>query len=186
MSCRCHTKGLLFVLMAMLDNIYQADLRLLLWCRKSRYYPQFILAVRGLSKTGDGYMQFIFPAMYWLFSPITGKAFFMLALLAFAIERPIYYVLKNVLKRRRPPEVVPDFTSIVCASDQFSFPSGHTMAAFLLAGLAAMSIGIAALPLYIWACLVAASRVILGVHFPSDTIAGAILGTTIAYGVVTL
>lgn len=128
----------------------------------------------------------MFPAIYWFFSPETGKAFFTLALVAFAIERPIYFVLKNVLKRRRPPEVVPDFTSIIRASDQFSFPSGHTMAAFLLAGLATMFIGIAAFPLYIWASLIAASRVILGVHFPSDTIAGALLGTAIAYYVVNL
>lgn len=172
--------------MAMLESIYQVDLRLLLWCRKSRYYPQFITMTRALSRTGDGFMQVLFPLSYWLLSPETGHQFFFLALLAFAIERPIYFVLKNCLKRRRPPEVVPDFTSIIRASDQFSFPSGHTMAAFLLAGLAIWFIGVAAWPLYIWATMVAASRVILGVHFPTDTIAGALLGTSIAYFVVTI
>ena len=115
-----------FVIMAMLESIYQVDLRLLLWCRKSRYYPQFITMTRALSRTGDGFMQVLFPLSYWLLSPETGHQFFFLALLAFAIERPIYFVLKNCLKRRRPPEVVPDFTSIIRASDQFSFPSEST------------------------------------------------------------
>lgn len=170
--------------MTLLESIYQVDLRVLLWCRKSRYYPQFIAFVRALSRTGDGYLQFIFPACYWFVEPEQGRAFFIIALMAFAVERPLYFCLKNILKRRRPPEVVPDFTSVVKASDKFSFPSGHTMAAFLLAGLATFYIGSAALPLYIWATLIASSRVILGVHFPSDTLAGALIGTSIAYFMV--
>lgn len=170
--------------MAMLDDIYQYDLRLLLWCRKSRFYPQFIALVRIVSRTGDGYMQVLVPTCYLVFEPESGRNFFMLAVLAFSIERPLYFLLKNILKRRRPPEVVPDFTSVICASDQFSFPSGHTMASFLLAGLACLSFGVVATPLYIWAFFVAVSRVILGVHFPSDTIAGGILGTVIAIYVV--
>jgi len=165
----------------MLDNIYQYDLRLLLWCRKSRFYPQFIALNRILSRTGDGYMQLLVPVCYLLLKPEQGKDFLYLVAFAFAIERPLYFILKNVLKRRRPPEVVPEFTSIIRASDQFSFPSGHTMAAFLLAGLSLVSIGSIAFPLYLWAFMVAVSRVVLGVHFPSDTLAGAILGTLIAY-----
>lgn len=172
--------------MTVLKSIYQLDLRLLLWCQKSRYSHKFIAMTRCVSRTGDGYMQVLFPCVYWLSSPINGEDFFMLALCAFAVERILYFLLKNILKRRRPPEVVPYFTSVIHASDQFSFPSGHTMAAFLLASLATSAIGISAFPLYIWAILVAISRVVLGVHFPSDILAGATLGTLIAYFMVTL
>ncbi|WP_448548598.1 phosphatase PAP2 family protein [Thalassotalea fusca] len=173
-------------IMAMLDDIYQYDLRLLLWCRKSRYYPPFIALIRTISKSGDGYMQLLVPLCCLFIAPELGQPFFVLALLAFSVERPIYFILKNWLKRRRPPEVVPDFTSIVIASDKFSFPSGHTMAAFCLAGLSVMFFGAAAAPLYLWALLVAISRVILGVHFPTDTVAGAVLGTLIAYIMVNI
>ena len=55
------------------------------------------------------------------------------------------------------------------------------MAAFLLAGLSLVSIGSIAFPLYLWAFMIAVSRVVLGVHFPSDTLAGAILGSLIAF-----
>lgn len=170
--------------MTVLKALYQADLRVLLWCRKSRYHPQFIFFIRSLSRTGDGYMQCLFPFVYWLYNPASGYAFLLLTALTFAIERPVYFILKNVLKRRRPPEVVPDFFSVIQAADKFSFPSGHTMAAFALAGLATMHIGIAAFPLYLWASCIGISRIVLGVHFPSDTIAGALLGSLIVLGVV--
>lgn len=171
--------------MTVIQSIYQLDLRLLLWSQK---FQQFSAIIRVISRTGDGYMQVLFPCLYWLSYPIEGNAFLMLTLSAFAIERPLYFSLKNLLKRRRPPEIVPYFTSVIRASDQFSFPSGHTMAAFLLAGLATSEMGFNALPLYFWAGAVAISRVVLGVHFPSDILAGATLGTLIAYitAIVTL
>lgn len=168
--------------MRVINSLLQYDLRMLLWCRKSRIYPQFIAAVRSVSRTGDGYMQVALPLML-LFIGESGTAFFEVALYAFGIERSTYLVLKNTLRRQRPPQVIPDFKSIVEASDRFSFPSGHTMAAFLLAGITTLHFGQAALPLYIWASAVGLSRVILGVHFPTDILAGAAIGTAIALSV---
>ena len=165
--------------MTTLNNIAQYDLRMLRWCGKSRLYPQFIRATRLLSKTGDGYLQLLSPLIVYIIEPQLAKPFIILLLTAFAIERPLYFLLKNTLKRRRPPDIIPDFTSIVNPSDEFSFPSGHTMAAFVLAGVCVTIFGAIASPLYLWACLVAISRVILGVHFPSDLVAGAIIGTVI-------
>jgi undecaprenyl-diphosphatase len=99
--------------------------------------------------------------------------------LAFAIERPLYWILKNVFKRNRPPDIIPCFQSIVKASDKFSFPSGHTAAAFLLATLCYVFFGAIALPLFIWAAMVGLSRIWLGVHFPTDILAGSCLGIVI-------
>jgi undecaprenyl-diphosphatase len=135
--------------------------------------------VRLCSRTGDGYMQLLLPIGLYFLLPEKGLQLLLSVCLAFAIERPLYWVLKNTLKRRRPPEVVPCFTSVVIASDRFSFPSGHTMGAFLLATLVSLQLGFIALPLLIWACCVGVSRVILGVHFPSDVIAGAGVGSLI-------
>ncbi|WP_448553890.1 phosphatase PAP2 family protein [Thalassotalea montiporae] len=168
--------------MTVLNDMYQYDLRILRWCVKSRYHQKFISCVRAVSRTGDGYMQVLLPVFIAIGSQSLN--FFLLALFAFAIERPIYFILKNILKRRRPPDIVPNFSCLVQPSDKFSFPSGHTMAAFLLAGLVVSELGLIALPIYFWASAVGASRVILGVHFPSDILAGATLGSVILLGVI--
>ena len=169
--------------MTVLNNLYQYDLRMLLWCGKSRCNFRFMRLVRLVSLSGDGYLQLLLPLAVLLLLPVQREGFCWLAASTFAIERSLYFVLKNTLKRRRPPDVVPYFTSVVTPSDRFSFPSGHTMAAFTLAGICFLYFGEIALPLYLWAGAVGVSRVLLGVHFPTDIIAGAAIGTMIAgYG----
>lgn len=165
--------------MTVIQSLYQVDLRLLLWCRKSRYYPQLMVIVRAISRSGDGYLHLLLPLLYLTLAEQTSEYFLSSVILLFAIERLLYLLLKNLLKRRRPPDIVPDFSAVITASDQFSFPSGHTMAAFLLANLMLTEIGLVALPLLLWAVAVGCSRVLLGVHFPSDILAGATIGSSL-------
>ena len=101
-------------------------------------------------------------------------------LLAFLIERLIYFVLKNSLKRNRPEAALKNFRSIITPSDQFSFPSGHTSAAFLMATLLSSQFPSLLIPLYCWALLIGCSRVVLGVHFPTDILVGSLLGISTA------
>jgi len=101
-------------------------------------------------------------------------------LLSFLIERPVYFVLKNSLKRNRPQAALINFRSIITPSDKFSFPSGHTSAAFMMATLLSYYFPPLIIPLYCWATLVGCSRVVLGVHFPTDILVGIILGISTA------
>jgi undecaprenyl-diphosphatase len=138
-----------------------------------------------LSHSADGYLYVLLPFIYWLGYPVQGRTFFRIALCAFVIERIIYFLLKKNFKRRRPPAAISGFTSLVTPSDEFSFPSGHTSAAFLFSTLCVLWFGAVALPLFIWSAMVALSRVLLGVHFVTDTIAGAVIGSSIGYFLVT-
>jgi undecaprenyl-diphosphatase len=92
----------------------------------------------------------------------------------------IYKLVKHKTLRPRPFNVYP---SIVCMGktlDQFSFPSGHTLHA-----VGFSIIAVYYFPALIWlvlpfSLLVALSRPILGLHYPSDVLAGAAIGTAIA------
>jgi len=164
-----------------LHGIQRFDLRMLLWFIHARHRNLWITFARTVSRTGDGLMQIFLPTLIWILDREHGAVLFVTTALAFAIERPLYWVLKNSLQRRRPPEAIPSFTSVIVASDRFSFPSGHTAAAFLLASNTCLHYGATSAPLFVWASAVGLSRVILGVHFPTDIIAGMVLGTSIAW-----
>ena len=135
---------------------------------------------KALSRSGDGYLHLLVPLVLWLLGAADIATFVALLAASLACERALYWLLKNSLRRRRPQEYLPAFRSIITASDQFSFPSGHSSAAFLLATALAVVYGGTVSAMYLWASCVAISRVVLGVHFPGDTIAGALMGSGIA------
>ncbi len=70
--------------------------------------------------------------------------------------------------------------------DRFSFPSGHSLAAFAIATpILLLCPGLQWLAVFC-AASVAISRILMGVHFPSDVLVGAMLGISLGYGAVTL
>jgi membrane-associated phospholipid phosphatase len=86
-------------------------------------------------------------------------------------------VLKYTIKRQRPYEVL-SFINPAEREATPSFPSGHTTAAFNTATNLTLAFPkwYVAVPAYAWAGTVGYTRMRLGVHYPSDVLAGAILG----------
>ncbi len=86
-------------------------------------------------------------------------------------------LLKLVVRRSRPE--LPDLPPLASTPTRLSFPSAHASTSFA-AALAYRRAGLPAGPLYALAAGLALSRLYLGVHHPSDVLAGALLGTAIA------
>ena len=93
----------------------------------------------------------------------------------------IAYIASNLIKiivqRPRPFDT---FIDIIKYGDggSFSFPSGHTSEAFAFATAISLAYRkwYIVIPVYLWACMVGFSRMYLGTHYPSDVLAGIIIG----------
>jgi len=91
--------------------------------------------------------------------------------------------LKKIFRRPRPFQMHVSLTPVYKPS-QYSFPSGHTSASFSTATALTMAYPkwYVAAPSFLWAGTVGYSRMYLGVHYPTDVAAGAILGAGTALG----
>jgi undecaprenyl-diphosphatase len=69
----------------------------------------------------------------------------------------------------------------MAAPDKFSFPSGHTMTAFAVWASLASAIPTLSLPYLLLAILIGLSRIFLGLHYPTDVLVGALLGSAIGF-----
>jgi len=133
-----------------------------------------------VSRLGDGIfwysLMLILPMVYG-----TQAIYVSLLMVAVGIiNLLIYKLIKHATERERPCSVNSDIRLGTAPLDHYSFPSGHTLHAVgftIIATFFYPPLGWVLIP---FASLVAASRVILGLHYPTDVAAGALIGTLIA------
>jgi membrane-associated phospholipid phosphatase len=94
------------------------------------------------------------------------------------------YVLKEVIRRDRPYETLTDVhTNHLDSADPYSFPSGHSTGAFALATLLTLRYPKPEvyIPAFLWAGAVGYGRIYFGLHYPTDVLAGGLIGVGSAY-----
>ena len=105
----------------------------------------------------------------------------LILIFSFVIARYSNKAIKFFVKRPRPYETLENVRLLLGPASGFSFPSGHSMVFFCLATVIAMRYPKFRYPSFIAAALVALSRPYIGVHYPSDILAGSLLGILIGY-----
>jgi undecaprenyl-diphosphatase len=134
------------------------------------------LAARALTRLGDaGGWTLVGLAFFATFEPVGLELGLRLGVAA-GLATLLSQSLKRLLHRARPDLAIAGFVPEAANPDRFSFPSGHTCAAFAVAlAFVGAPFGLGYLFLAL-AIAIGASRVYLGAHFPLDVAAGALLG----------
>jgi undecaprenyl-diphosphatase len=97
----------------------------------------------------------------------------------------VFKLLKRLSQRPRPCQLEPHCWSRVLPPDKFSFPSGHTMTAFSIALVVSYFYPALEGTLFFVAFSIAVSRIVLGMHFLSDVLAGIVLGVALGCAAIT-
>jgi undecaprenyl-diphosphatase len=142
--------------------------------------PQWLrLWMMAATRGGDGWLWYATGAMVLLFGGRDRWAAVLSAVVAVGLGIALFLRLKRAFGRRRPCAMEPHCWATLLPPDQFSFPSGHTITAFAVA-LSLAAFYPAMLPgLLFCAASVAASRILLGMHFLTDVLAGAAIGSAV-------
>lgn len=143
--------------------------------------PKWVrLCAIAATRAGDGWLWYLIALALLLFGGQERFAAVAAAGSAALAGVGVFLFLKNVSGRKRPCEIEPHCWATLLPPDRFSFPSGHTITAFSVA-VALGSFYPVLLPILLLCALcIAASRILLGMHFLSDVVVGALIGMGMA------
>jgi undecaprenyl-diphosphatase len=144
--------------------------------------PHWIrLWMTAATRAGDGWLWYGLCAFFLCFGGAERFVAVGAASLSAFFGIALFLLLKRACNRTRPCHIRPHCWAKLLPPDQFSFPSGHTITAFAVSVPLLIVYPFIALPLLFCAFSVAASRVVLGMHFLSDVLAGIVIGSGIGF-----
>lgn len=133
-----------------------------------------------VTEFGGGLFWLLFITVLWVYGKYKERRFAIFLTITIITSGILELFFKVLLYRPRPYEILTGIKLIGLEEHGSSFPSGHSFRAFACSTLAFRSYRRVASPLLILSLAVALSRVYMGIHYPTDTIAGALLGLIVA------
>lgn len=162
------------------------ELRLCLHMNRYGARPRICHAFALVSRLGDGAFWYALMLLLPMFDAGAGlQASLHLALVGL-VSLALYRGLKQYTRRPRPFARHRSITAHIAPLDEFSFPSGHTLHAIAFALVATHHYPMLGWVLWPFAALVATSRVVLGLHYPSDVLAATAIAIALGRGSIAL
>ncbi len=166
----------------MLHFLSELDGGILLWIQEYLRNPVLTPILKVITNLGNGGAIWILLTLLILLLPKTRRVGCMMAVALIGTLLINNMLLKNLVARTRPYEVIEGLTYLVKRPGDFSFPSGHAGCAFSAACIMLRRLpkryGI---PAIVFAIIISLSRLYVGVHYPSDVLFGVVSGILISY-----
>jgi undecaprenyl-diphosphatase len=166
--------------MASPSLLFRIDAALCLRCNRTSRNRLVRWTFRRISRLGDGVFWYALMGALLAADGLDAVPTVLRMLVASGAGLLLYKWLKKRTLRPRPYQVVAQVEAAAAPLDQFSFPSGHTLHAASFSLIVAAQYPALAPLVFGFAALVAVSRPILGLHYPSDVLAGAAIGAVLA------
>jgi undecaprenyl-diphosphatase len=143
-------------------------------------WPLVVFALVIASRLGNGLLWYTLMLVFPLVGGVTGTGCAMQMAGVGVLNLALYRYLKPRVCRLRPFETCPGVRACTNTLDKYSFPSGHTLHAVSFAVVISYHYPMVGLAVAPFALIVAISRMVLGLHYPTDVATGAILGVATA------
>lgn len=156
------------------------DLRGCLYLNNLSHTQSIATFFKVVSRLGDGAFWATMLLLIWLHKGFAYGVQLLFVVVAGLLGTGIYKFLKHKTVRPRPYQVHQVIILGERPLDHFSFPSGHTLHAVMVTIVFGYIQPVLLLIMMPFTVLIALSRMVLGLHYPSDVIVGALIGATVA------
>lgn len=165
-------------------RILDLDLKGCLYLNHFSHSERVAYFFKVVSRLGDGLFWYVMLATVWLWQGLLYGLQIIYLLLGGSIGTGIYKMLKSKTVRPRPYQVHQVIRLGERPLDHFSFPSGHTLHAVMITTVLGYIQPLLLVLMLPFTILVALSRMVLGLHYPSDVAVGALIGGLVASGII--
>ena len=151
-----------------------------LWFHRASARAWVVRLLDTVSRVGDGWLWYaVIACLPWLGGPIGTSASVRMIAVG-AVDLVLYRIIKRWNARPRPYRTCPGIRACARSLDEFSFPSGHTLHSVAFSLILTVYYPVFGLFVWPFTVLLAVSRIVLGLHYPSDVIVGALIGALTA------
>jgi undecaprenyl-diphosphatase len=147
-----------------------------LWMHGASTREWVVRVLDAVSRVGDGWIWFAIIVCLPIAAGPVGTSASVRMIAVGIVNLVVYKIIKRWIARPRPYRTCPGIRACSRSLDEFSFPSGHTLHSVAFSLILTVYYPMSALFVWPLTILIALSRIVLGLHYPSDVIVGGLIG----------